>query len=120
MRPHSGAEEYLARLVHAIRPSWTVPGIRASFTDRPDLTLAELVEVALVAAYDKSAETPGVIRARQSVGWLERPHEKTAPQPQRIGDVLQAPRQADDVAHRGRKLVQAEIEKARRTDDDEW
>lgn len=124
MRPSSQAEEYLARLVHCIRPAWDVAGIRAAFSDRPELDLPELIGIALAAAYDESARTPAVIRSR-SHGWMDSTTTGTSrlgamPQPPSIRELVQAPRQTAEVAKRGAELARAELRKRENEEDLAW
>lgn len=68
----SQAERALAFVVHHIRPDWDERGILAAFTEAR-MPYAQLASVAIHAAFDPSARTPGVIPHRTPCAYVPMP-----------------------------------------------
>lgn len=103
----------LAKVVHDIRPDWHTNGIIRVLED-DDRPIETLRRLALAAAADMTARGPGVIATRNEAPPLAR----DMPLPPSVAVILSAPKQPDDVAHRGAALARAEIRKWKEAD--EW
>lgn len=115
MANRTDAIRQLAATIHTLRPEWDVGGIRQILADdsRP---MPELIRVAMAVANDHTARTPGVIRAKESdVAGID-PRPPSYPQPPPAREILTAPKQPDEVAHRGAELARKEIRKWKEAD----
>lgn len=101
------AIRHLAATIHDVRPDWNTQGIYAVLS-RDSRDIPELAAIAMDAARDPSARTPAVISTRDASPATHAP-PTGAPQPPSIRDVLNAPRQPDDVAKRGAALCREHL-----------
>lgn len=106
----------LAKVIHDIRPDWHTNGI-IRVLEQDSRPVDELRAIAIAAASDMTARGPGVIATRDEPAPVLAPRPSSA-QPPNVADILRAPKQSDDVAHRGAALARAEIRKWKEAD--EW